>query len=945
MDQPRSDSSITPTPPTVAYRPPRLGGGAETVINPERRGTAMPSADGVSLPTSSAWHRLFPSDADLQEPIQVPTAIGLELGHFVIEERIGAGGMGAVFRATDTRLQRAIALKILAPSLSRDAAAVQRFRNEACAAARLDHENIARVFFIGEDQGLHFIAFEFITGVNLRNLIRERGRIEPDVAVNYVLQIASALRHTSANGVVHRDIKPSNIIITPSGRVKLVDLGLARKESSESAQELTLAGTTLGTFDYISPEQAKDPRNVDVRSDIYSLGCTMYHMLTGEPPYPEGTVLKKLLDHQSGEPPDPAKKNRRVSDELSMIVRRMMASDPKRRYQTPDQLIRDLMLVAGSLGLRGINPEGLVWLSSQRSMSDFWRQNAGVLVMGALLVLIVVGLRQYPKFGTDSSDGLPQLVASNSTSTGIQSTPNADRTKTSNDDPSRAAHPSATSQRTSSNDNADALDRTSGSRLVVADDDGPSIPPQPLFRTLPDDVLNHPDVRPLSTQLNRVELSPHRSSDKPTTPETVAARTDTSATVRSTSTISSSESSRDSAATADKTPMTTEETVGVFVLATDGSPAKRFPTLEAACAAVADGSAIELRYNGRRAEKPLRLGKKNLTIRAGKGFHPVVEFSPNTTASDAHLRLISVSSGPVQIANVGFEVTVPAFFAIDRISLFSVDRSEQLRLQGVAITLNNPGQRPTALFDLSSEPGQMLADMKMSTSGMPKDPLEIELNECFVRGNGDLFHVRNTKPGRLSLRDSAVTLDGTLLRVEGHSEKPAETTLVELRLEHVTGVFGQNLVRLDSGELPRELPPVRVKALNNVLITSNGGSLVAMSGNTNDADFRSLFQWSGEKNFYDRCQVFWSFASGAESLGFDDWKARWGTSGDVGSSNDKLIWLGERTNMAQATVESLTLDRNTDSSNPAIAAATDGNDAGVDVSRLPRLAEVEPRGE
>ena len=122
-------------------------------------------------------------------------------------------------------------------------------------------------------------------------------------SVNYILQIASALVHTSAQGVVHRDIKPSNIIITPSGRAKLVDLGLARKENKDDhAADLTVAGTTLGTFDYISPEQARDPRAADVRSDIYSLGCTLYHMLTGEPPYPEGTVLQKLLQHQGGLP-------------------------------------------------------------------------------------------------------------------------------------------------------------------------------------------------------------------------------------------------------------------------------------------------------------------------------------------------------------------------------------------------------------------------------------------------------------------------------------------------------------------------------------------------------------------------------------------------------------------------------------------------------------------
>ncbi len=207
-----------------------------------------------------------------------------------------------MFRALDTRLNRVVALKVLPPALSRDPLIVQRFKNEAQAAAQLDHENVARVFFIGEDRGLHYIAFEFINGTNVRDLISDQSRLPVCDALNFVLQIASALVHTSAQGVVHRDIKPSNIIITPFGRAKLVDLGLARKENKdEQAADLTVAGTTLGTFDYISPEQARDPRSADVRSDIYSLGCTLYHMLTGEPPYPDGTVLQKLLQHQGDE--------------------------------------------------------------------------------------------------------------------------------------------------------------------------------------------------------------------------------------------------------------------------------------------------------------------------------------------------------------------------------------------------------------------------------------------------------------------------------------------------------------------------------------------------------------------------------------------------------------------------------------------------------------------
>ncbi|MBC7819892.1 MAG: serine/threonine protein kinase, partial [Planctomycetaceae bacterium] len=707
----------------------------------------------------------------------------------------------------------------------------------------------------------------------------------------------------------HRDIKPSNIIITPSGRAKLVDLGLARKESTESTPDLTMAGTTLGTFDYISPEQAKDPRNVDVRSDIYSLGCTLYHMLTGEPPYPEGTVLKKLLDHQSGEPPDPSKKNRRVSDDLSLVCRKMMASDQKRRYQTPDQLIHDLMMIAGSLGLRGVSPEGLIWLKSQHSMSDFWRQNVGVIAMAALLIVIVVGVERFPNLVNDRSQAAPL----NQTGTNLPVTHNnaaaigADTKSTGKKelDPPEDDANSGTSTPAENSSQAISVPERHG---TFASGRGSALPLMPLFPGWPHDLFDDSQDPLISPLVIRPDSSSLTSVDKSKTDEGTSGRELASNSGRTGNSGAATEP-RDSSTTNDKSTATAEESSGVFVLAADGSPAKRFPTLEAACAAVADGSVIELRYNSRRVEKPLRLSKKNVTIRAARGFHPIVEFALDSVATDAHLRLIGVSSGPVQINNVAFEISIPSFFAVDRISLFSVDRAEQLRLQGVAITLNNPGQRPTALFDLSSEPGQMLADMKMNMNGMARDPLEIELTECFVRGHGDLFHVRNTKPGRLSLRDTAIAIDGSLLRVEGHSDKPAEQTRLELRLEHVTGVVGQNLVRLDSGDLPRELPPVKVDARNNILSLTGNGSLVAMNGNTSDADFRNkLFVWSGERNFYDRCPTFWTFVSG-EPFDFDDWKAKWGSNGDVGASNEKLSWLADRADMATVSLEALTLDR------------------------------------
>ena len=362
--------------------------GPETVINPERRGLVGDFNTAPHSTGSSIWNRLFPNEAATGAEYSAGPA-GVRLGHFRIESKIGDGGMGSVFRALDERLERVVALKVLSPSLtSRDPASLQRFLNEARAAARLDHDNIARVYFVGEDRGYHFIAHEFVTGRNIRDLIRGAGPLDPREAVNYTLQLATALRHTAAAGVIHRDIKPSNVIITPQGRAKLVDLGLAKKVASESFAELTIAGTTLGTFDYISPEQAKDPRNVDVRSDIYSLGCTLYHMLAGEPPYPEGTVLQKLLDHQGKDVPDPSRKNPRTSPQLAAVVRRMMAPDPRDRYATPDELIRDLLPIAAEMGLRGINPEGLVWTSQPVGNHSFMERNVAWIAAAAALVLI-----------------------------------------------------------------------------------------------------------------------------------------------------------------------------------------------------------------------------------------------------------------------------------------------------------------------------------------------------------------------------------------------------------------------------------------------------------------------------------------------------------------------------------------------------------------------------
>ena len=314
---------------------------------------------------------------------------------FELEEAIGVGGMGAVFRALDTRLDRQVALKILPPEQAGDPEVVQRFYQEGRAAARLDHENIARVYTIGHDGQLPLHRLRVHRGDDDPPAGRaERARCRSSEAINYTLQIADALVHAAERGVVHRDIKPSNIIVTPQGRAKLVDMGLARRFERGGDDGLTQSGMTLGTFDYISPEQARDPRDVDVRSDLYSLGCTLFHMLTGRPPFPEGTVLQKLIQHQEEPPPDVRALNPPVPPDLASILVKLMAKDRDRRYQTPEQLVRDLLTVAGSLGLRSVSPEGLVWLSAdaaRRPGSGTWsgaspRWPSRLIVVGPGLV-------------------------------------------------------------------------------------------------------------------------------------------------------------------------------------------------------------------------------------------------------------------------------------------------------------------------------------------------------------------------------------------------------------------------------------------------------------------------------------------------------------------------------------------------------------------------------
>ena len=302
--------------------------------------SAKPSAAGKSAATAEIGRMLE----------------GHSLGPYRLDEFVGGGGMGAVFRALDTTLDRVVAVKVLSRQQSNDEEMLKRFRNEAQSAARLDHENIGRVHAVGSDDGWHYIVFEYIEGTNLRDVVAKEGPFSVARAIDVTIQVADALEHASERDVVHRDIKPSNIIITPAGRARVVDMGLARLHHMAGDQDLTVSGMTLGTFDYISPEQARDPRSADVRSDLYSLGCTVFFMLVGRPPFADGTMVQKLLQHQQDPPPAIEALRPDVPKRFGQILGRLMEKDPKDRYQRPSELVADLTSMADDLGIEVASP-------------------------------------------------------------------------------------------------------------------------------------------------------------------------------------------------------------------------------------------------------------------------------------------------------------------------------------------------------------------------------------------------------------------------------------------------------------------------------------------------------------------------------------------------------------------------------------------------------------
>jgi serine/threonine-protein kinase len=768
--------------------------------------------------------QLFSGDGSDRDPEG-----GLRIAHFEVHERIGSGGMGAVFRATDVDLAREVALKVLHPSVAADSALVSRFRNEARACARLNHDNIARVYYTGQQDGIHFIAYEYANGRTFKELTQQRGVLTSSETVNYAIQATLALNHIFAAGIVHRDIKPSNIILTDTGRVKIVDLGLARRESTDSIGDITVAGTTLGTFDYISPEQARDPRTADVRSDIYSLGCTMYHMLTGQPPYPEGTAVQKLLDHQGKAPPDPATLNPKIEPDLAFIVQKMMSTQPDERYQDPGQLLTDLMDLATAMGLRSIPAEGIVW---QRVERPSIRHSSGsIFLFASVLVVCIAALIIQLTPTTTMSPGDDDLLGE----------------LTEEDTSVSQAGGDTSAIAPTEQDNSESTDTESVAMAAVDNENSES------------------------------------AGSVPVPPDDRSATTPTDNATGGNSATGNNGSQRNNGPQNSASPVqgNTVTSGGPFeIRSVDGSPRKFTQTLSAALSAAEAGDTIRLRFNGT-SITPLRdlsrLNRESVKLQAAEGFRPILEFDGDRDSGTPASMFELVNNSSLTIVGVGLRLTPQLDISTDPWCVFDCVGPNQVVLQDVSIEINNPGEFPASVFRMQDS--RVSEDGDIST--------DCRLTNVAVRGAVDLFYIAGQATGNVTINNSGFALEGSFIESVGSSSMQHAKGDLQFSLERVTCLLSQPLIQMqDSDTIPgngpeRMLPAVQVTSNACVFAAINGaGTLVQSRGNAYIDSLQELLTWRGDTNLFHGFDWFWHLESGEAdfttvTLNQADWHAYW----------------------------------------------------------------------
>jgi serine/threonine-protein kinase len=879
------------------------------------------------------------------------TLLGQKLDHFELLEYVGGGGMGAVFKALDTRLNRIVALKVLARDQADEEEKVRRFQNEAQSAARLDHDHIARVYFVGQDCGLHYIVFEYIEGINLRELVERKGPLPLDEAVSFTLQIAEALAHASGRDVVHRDIKPSNVLITPQGRAKLVDMGLARLHQVEhSRNDLTSSGVTLGTFDYISPEQARDPRSADVRSDIYSLGCTLYFMLTGRPPFPEGNVLQKLLQHNNDPPPDPAEYYPELPEVVSRLVRKMLAKDPRKRHQTAGELVAELLGIFEHLGLSVPGVDAISWTTPKPSRFGGYERHLPWFAPLALLLAIVLALDfwspaadlpdidaalrddRVPRARLAPDDSQPQAPAANRDEDAAAST----LSQQGADAASIGALPFTTTTVTS---DAEAAGTTLPGSTSMA--------PNPAMFSAIESRLSD------ATAAGTLQMPPTSAG---LSIEGGAQLTEPGETAKVEYSAPAAESTAGSQTGAVNTaaPAPTAARPGVLVVSRTAMAPHEHATLQKACAVAKEKGidVIELQFNGRLEEKPLRLNNQKLTIRAAENCQPVIVFRPQGIAISDWQPMISIVGGQLTLVNVAIEFEVSRNLQPQGWALFETQRPESVRLERCSLTIRNANDQGLAMhpevafFDIKAPPDSTA--MEMNSTAVADPAVAIRLDDCIARGEATLLRTLQSQPVSLSWTNGLLATSERLLRAAGGDMPPRQGGIISVDLRHITAAVKNGLCQLSSAEGGGPLLHTEIKCSDSILVSGGTAPLVEQFGMNLSGELEDQFNWSGSRYFFSGIHLFWRISTLGMShppveRRFDQWQDYWQETAEDNAMWSQVEWkrLPDSRPYHTHTAADYALAEASET-NRARGGASDGLDAGFQAEKLPTLPATFP---
>lgn len=747
------------------------------------------------------------------------TLVGARLEHYDLVEFVGGGGMGAVFRANDTRLGRTVAVKVLSRDQSSEEN-VRRFRNEAQSAARLDHRYIARVHYVGEDAGLNFIVFEFIEGINLRELVQQKGPLPLDEALRYTMEVAEALAHASARDVVHRDIKPSNVLVTPAGQVKVVDMGLARLHQVDSSfDDLTASGVTLGTFDYISPEQARDPRAADVRSDIYSLGCTLYFMLVGKPPFPDGSALQKLLRHNGVDPPDVRLFRPELPPAIGPLLGKMLAKRPVQRQQSAEELVAEIERMARDLGYDIGN--AVVDLSqSQNAQSPAWMNWAATIIAPVMVLGFALAVLEYATRPTIQEIQWQLRPAVATSPSGPSESP---LIVTPPEKP--VVEPESETNNGSGDEPSVTPPRTNGSE---APQSGNSNQVEPLnAQGVASLIENPPQVGPPpDTVASRMQPSTSNGITPPTEVAVVPPKP--------------------------PAPKVVVRPGGIMSAETDvvGSLAQGIRR-----AAEKGITEVELDFNGDSLEHPFEIPAGRMQVHAAPGRKPRIVFRPElTTVVDQRQMIRLLGSGSrLSLQEIDVRLELPAEPSFGW-TLFTVHQGQSLDLSNCVVTVVDQGSNGAPVHDQVSvvqlQTRRLTEMMKMEDDMAMIAATSIYLSESFVRGEATFLSVPEELPFRLEWNEGLFVSTKRLIETGGTIAKPRWHGRLELALNRVTIAAQQGLFQMKRRSDAAHQLDLEVTSDRGIFTIGTEAPLFEFAGMPNIDEIH--FSFSGSDNCYPR---------------------------------------------------------------------------------------------